>query len=64
MLWKFFQLDQNSTEWPGSHLFHFHEESLSAPISVIFLLYFPQNCGNQEEGQETSGESDEKLSQI
>ena len=40
---------------PGSHLFHFHEESLSATISVIFLLYLPQNCGNQEEGQETTG---------
>ena len=45
-------------------MLHLHVEPLSPSISVVLLLYLPQDGGDEQEGKEAGGERDEELKKI
>ena len=45
-------------------MLHLDVEPLSPSISVVLLLYLPQDGGDEQEGKEAGGERDEELKKI
>jgi len=63
-VWNSLQFSQHLAKRSTGHLLHLNIEPLPSPVSVILLFYLPQDCSDEEESEETSGKSYEKLKQV